>query len=79
MSVEIKHKNPRLVPLCDVEIGSFFYFYNTLYVKTNIALSPGTCVGAPVGDMAVFFDPIITEKSAADVLVQPVNVCIEIR
>lgn len=80
MRVEIKYKSPKQVPVYEVRVGSFFYYHDTLYIKTDIAYPNRTLYGVPVGPAASYADVFfVNEKlSSDDVLVQPVDVCIEI-
>lgn len=76
MSVEIKFKKPKNVPICEVRKGTFFYYKNILFVKVGVDSSNETYIGAPVGENVRYCEDLFRANS--DTLVQPVDVCIEI-
>lgn len=80
MSVEIKFKKPKNVPICEIRKGEFFCYGDTLFVKTNVEYPDKPLYGVPVGPAASYVDVFfVNEKlSSDDVLVQPVDACIEI-
>lgn len=77
MSVEIKFKKPKYVPICEVRKGEFFYYEGTLFVKVGVDSSNGTYIGVSVGKNVRCREDLFRVDS--DTLVQPVDVCIEIQ